>query len=151
MSAAGGRLADTERAYRRVLELAPREYDALEGLGALLLSQRRLEEAEPFARRAIDVSSGSASAHLLLARVLGAQKRWTDALGEAKRACDLDPSRADAWITLGALWTDSGEPERSLEAFDRAAQAGGDPRTLDAVRRLARRALEAKSGGAPAR
>ena len=151
VNAAAGRVADAERAYRRVLELAPREYGALEGLGVLLLSQRRVDEAEPVARRAAEVSAGSGPAHLLLARVLGAKRRWTEALGEANRACDLDPSRPDAWITLGALWTDSGKPERSLEAFDRAERAGADPRALAAVRGLALRALEAKSGGDRAR
>jgi len=149
--AAVGRLADAERAYRRVLALAPREYDALEGLAALLLSERKLDEAETLTRAAAGVSPQSQSAHLLLARVLGAKSRWTEALEEAKRSCDLDPSRADAWITLGALWTDSGEPERSREAFDRAEQAGADPRRLAVVRGLAARALETKSGRALAR
>ena len=151
VSAAGGRLTDAEHAYRRVLALAPREYDALQGLGALLLSERRLDEAEPLARRAAEVSPASAPAHLLLARVLGAKKRWTEALDEGRRACDLDPSSPDAWITLGALWTDSGDPQRSLEALDRAQGAGADPRTLGAVRGLALRALEMQSGRAPAR
>jgi tetratricopeptide (TPR) repeat protein len=144
-SAAAGRIPEAERAYRRALALAPREYDAVEGLAVLLLSQRRLEEAETLARRASEVSPESPSAHLLFARVLGAESRWTEALEEAKRACDLDPSRADAWITLGALWTDSAEPEHALEAFDRAERAGADPRSVEAGRRLATRALEAEA------
>jgi tetratricopeptide (TPR) repeat protein len=144
-TAAAGRLNDAESAYRRVLALAPNEFDALQELCALLLSQRRLDEAERLARRAVEVTVESPSAHLLLARVLGAKSRWTGALEEAKRSCDLDPSGADAWITLGALRTDSGEPERSGEAFDRAEQAGADPRKLEAARRYAAGALEAKS------
>ncbi|HEY6147940.1 MAG TPA: tetratricopeptide repeat protein, partial [Thermoanaerobaculia bacterium] len=144
-SAAAGRLDDAERAYRRVLALAPKELEAMQGLGALLLSQRRLDEAESLAREAAAVSVESPSAHLLLARVLGAKSRWTEALEEAKRSCDLDPSGADAWITLGVLWTDSGEPKRSREAFDRAERAGADPRRLEAARRYAARALEMKS------
>jgi tetratricopeptide (TPR) repeat protein len=151
VDAAAGRVPDAERAYRRVLGLAPREYDALEGLGALLLSERKLDEAETLARRAAEISADSAAAHLLLARVLGAQRRWTEALQEANRACELDPARADAWFTLGVLWTDGGNPERSLEAFDRAERAGADPRKVEVARQHALRALDVKSGRTRAR
>ncbi|MDQ6894171.1 MAG: tetratricopeptide repeat protein [Acidobacteriota bacterium] len=135
--ARGGRYPEAERAYRKALEVGPREPDAVEELASLLLRVDRPRDAESLIARWKAGAPATPQMHLLLARALGSERRWPEAIAEARRAVDLDPSRGDAWLTLGMLETDRGDSPAALEAFRRAEADGADRRRVGVGRALA--------------
>lgn len=97
---AAGRDAEAERAYRRALDVAPDDVDALNNLAWLLfVGGRGLDEAESLARRAAS-GAGAERPRVLdtLARILGARGRCDEAeetFAEAQALEALSPARRD--------------------------------------------------------
>jgi len=77
IEAAAGRWADAERTYRRALEHAPDDPDALNNLAVALLRQgRKLDEAESLALRAVTAAAADDSvAKSTLAEVRAARDK----------------------------------------------------------------------------
>jgi tetratricopeptide (TPR) repeat protein len=93
--------AEAESAYRRALDLAPADVDALNNLAWLLLGQgRRLEEAEALAERAARAAAGSDRVLVLdtLARIQAARGRCA----EATRTLDGATSDSDSTVEGGS-------------------------------------------------
>lgn len=98
---AQGNQSGAERAFRRALEHAPDDPDALNNLAWLLLQRgTQLEEAEALARAAAPLAGSDRPLVLdTLARVLGAQGRCDQAdavFAEALMTPGLDPARSEA-------------------------------------------------------
>ncbi|MGS0892691.1 tetratricopeptide repeat protein [Burkholderia stagnalis] len=96
------RLADAEAAWRRALDAAPDFDPAYEGLGALLMSQARLPEAEALCRQQIEfVRPLRAPHHHRFGKVLEALGRLDDAEHAFGQALLIEPRHADALNDLG--------------------------------------------------
>jgi tetratricopeptide (TPR) repeat protein len=80
-----------ETAYRRALELHPRDAVALFNLGNLLQRAGRLDEAERAYEGAVAAEPGLGRAHFELARVRILQERPAEALPHARRAVEFLP------------------------------------------------------------
>jgi tetratricopeptide (TPR) repeat protein len=90
---------EAESAYRRALDLAPADVDALNNLAWLLLGEgRRLEEAEALAERAAQASAGPDRVLVLdtLARIQAARGRCAEA------ARTLDGAESDPTVEGGS-------------------------------------------------
>ena len=112
-----GDLAGAEHAYRRVLELDPRNASALSHLAFFERGRGRLEAACSFSSRAVESAPGDASARSNLATLLQELGRLPEALVQYREALRIDPSHLSARYNLGKVLQRLGEFEAAAECF----------------------------------
>lgn len=99
-----GRVDEAIAAWRKALELEPKDGKALNNLGGLLMRQGRFEEAELSLRQAIASEPDTSSAHDNLALILFRKGNAAEAMRLWQRAIELDPLSLEAHSNLaGAL------------------------------------------------
>jgi tetratricopeptide (TPR) repeat protein len=134
---ASGNVPDAIRAYEELLAAYPDRPDGWYNLGYLLRCARRFEEslaayAQALARgvdRPEDVRVNRAA---ILSEYL---ERADEAEAELKAALELDPGHLVAWLNLGTLYEDRGDPVSAGDAYRRASSI--DPANGRALARLA--------------
>ena len=89
-------------------------------LGALLASQERYREAEPFLRAATKIPPASAATLYNYGLTLQNLGRPRDALAAFENALTRNPGSADAWFGRGSVLQESGKAEEAIACFDRA-------------------------------
>ncbi|WP_233345547.1 tetratricopeptide repeat protein [Burkholderia cepacia] len=98
------RLADAEAWWRRAIDAMPAFEPACDGLGALLVSQGRLPDAEALLRRQLaSVTPLRASHHHRFGKVLEALGRLDEAEQAFGQALLIEPQSADVLTDLGNL------------------------------------------------
>jgi predicted TPR repeat methyltransferase len=128
----GGRLAEAERLYLRLLGAAPGHYDTLQMLGFLRYEQGRLPEALSLLGAAVKVNSGSAAAHMNYAVVLDAQRRREEALAHYDQALRIKPDYAEAHFNRGIALLHLKRPAEALASFE--ALLSLNPRDVEALK-----------------
>jgi predicted O-linked N-acetylglucosamine transferase (SPINDLY family) len=98
----GGRLAQAEACYRRVLEREPENVDALHFLGVVAYQRGEHEQAERLIARALSLNAANAPAQNNLGNVLRERGRAEEAMAAYRRALELAPDYLDAHLNLGA-------------------------------------------------
>ncbi len=117
-----GLFTDAETETRRALESVP-SAQQWNNLGALMLDQRRNEDAREALMRALELQPNMVAAHANLGRLLMNEDRPADALPDLSAAAHADPRPA----TLAAL----AEASRRAGLLDDARQAINQVLTLD--------------------
>jgi protein O-GlcNAc transferase len=117
-----GKLAEAEQLYRQALAPTPDHSDANNGLGVLLMSTNRCEQAIAHFQQAIASRPEFAAAHANLAIAFSAIGRLDEAVAACRRAIELNPNYAEAHGILGNALRKLGRHEESIAA-GRAALA----------------------------
>ncbi|TPN85530.1 GNAT family N-acetyltransferase [Mesorhizobium sp. CU2] len=91
-----GNLAEAERMYREILDVDPGHFDVRYLLGALLLQQRRYEEAERQIGLAIEIRPDVPAAHYNRGLALAKLDRIEDALANLDNCMGLEPNHSQA-------------------------------------------------------
>lgn len=107
---------------RHALMLDPRHVPALIGLGNLLHTLRRFDEAIEAFQRALAVAPQLTGLHLNLAVALQASKRLGQALAHCRAAVAAMPESAPAHCTLATMLQLAGDLESAEEALRAAVQ-----------------------------
>lgn len=105
-----------EATCRRILEREPANQLAFGWLGIAAAGQHRDEEAVSFFRRAPE----RAGLHVQIALALHRLGNDDEAIAELERATSLRPNLAVAWLTLGEIHSQHGNPARAVSALRRA-------------------------------
>jgi protein O-GlcNAc transferase len=92
-----GLLSEAERVYREVLEIDPRQFDALHLLGLIHYQRGACAEALRDIDRALAVKPDIAAAHNSRAAVLNGLKRFEEAVASCERAISLKPEYGEAF------------------------------------------------------
>ncbi|RZT04086.1 Predicted methyltransferase, contains TPR repeat [Duganella sp. CF402] len=117
-----GRLEPAQALYRQVLELNPRQFDALHLLGVIARQQGDFNAAIELISRALDLDNAQATAHCNLGVALLDAGRVDEALASHERALALNPSYALAWSNRGNALRRLGRLNEALDSYQRAVQ-----------------------------
>ncbi|MDX6694868.1 MAG: hypothetical protein QOF02_2471 [Blastocatellia bacterium] len=120
--------AQAEQAYRKALQLNPREWRASYGLGNVYTDQQRWEESEKYYRQAVASDQQNADLHIALSYVLvqprsggAGARRLAEAESSARRAIQLQETNAIAHDRLGVALEARGLAVSDTEAAYRRA------------------------------
>ena len=115
-----GHLVEAETHYRRILELAPDQADALHLLGGLAYQLARYGEAIELIDRAIEHRGADPSYHCTRGLVLQGLGRLDEALGSYDYALVLNPHDTAALINRGLALAALGRFAEAVQSYDRA-------------------------------
>nr|WP_315394803.1 tetratricopeptide repeat protein [uncultured Duganella sp.] len=125
-----GRLEPAQALYRQVLELNPRQFDALHLLGVIARQQGDPTQAIALIAQAIAIDDQQAKAHANLGAALLDAGRADEALASHERAIALLPRYAMAWSNRGNALRRLGRTDDALLSYQRALEI--DPRYAEA-------------------
>ena len=117
-----GRLQPAQALYRQVLELNPRQFDALHLLGVLARQQGDAAQAIALISQAIAIDGRQAKAHANLGVALMDAGRAQEALASYDRAIALLSDYAMAWSNRGNALRKLGRPGEALQSYQRALE-----------------------------
>jgi predicted TPR repeat methyltransferase len=121
-----GRLDAAAALYRRVLDGAPRQFDALHLLGVIERQRGDPARAAELIGAALRIDPRQARAHCNLGAALQDLERPAEALASYDAALRIDPRYALAWNNRGNALRRLGRPGEALDSYERALgiQAG---------------------------
>ncbi len=117
-----GDFGSGEKAFRRALAAAPFEEEPRAQLGNLLLTQRRLDEAETLYREGLRLHPQSSELHFGLGNSLALAGRMNDAIAELEKALALAPDAPMVLNSLGFAYGQTGNSEKALALLRRSLE-----------------------------
>lgn len=137
----GGRFAEAEAGYRRVLRRRPNDADALNFLGMMRVQTGELGQGLELLRRSVKSQPRNPHAWTNLGNALTANKALDEALAAFATATELAPTMAEAWFNRGVCARRLKRGEEALECFRKAVEHGpGYAAAYEALARLLSRA-----------
>lgn len=121
-----GRLAEAEQAYRLVLEMHPRNAQAMHLLGLVAFQVDQPAAAAKCVESAIKVDAMQAPFWADLAEIYRALSRMDEAVAAYRRALEINPNMADAWTHFGTMLDTLGEHDEALSCYRKALEV--DPK-----------------------
>lgn len=108
------RFAEAEQAFRRALELDPRNASAHQWLAELLMLSRRFPEAEAEMQLALELEPLNAAVHKNRGKVLYYARRYSEAAAAYSKAIELDPGQPWAYQGLAYAQARLGQLDEAL-------------------------------------
>jgi predicted TPR repeat methyltransferase len=121
-----GSLAEAESVYRRILESAPENLNALHFLGLLCHQQGRKTEAASLIERILSLDPQNADAHNNLGNVLEGLGKASEAEACYRKAIALRPEHAPAHNNLGVVLMSKRQVAEAVAAYRRAVALAPD-------------------------
>ncbi|MGN6369561.1 MAG: O-linked N-acetylglucosamine transferase family protein [Phycisphaerae bacterium] len=115
-----GRMANAEPLFRQVLQVRPREADALYGLGIICLRTGRRGEAAEVLQQLVAIKPLSVEAHANLGAALLSLDRGAEALSAIETALRLRPQDPALHCNLGFVLKSLGRNEEAAARFREA-------------------------------
>lgn len=129
--------SESEREFRRAIELNPQLASARTFYGLLLASLGRSDEAIAEARRGAELDPLSPVGQMGLSWTLYFARRFREALEQVQRVLQVDPEWAEAKAALVTNYEQLGEYDKALAAFERTGSCFGCRiHDMNAVRRV---------------
>jgi rhomboid protease GluP len=119
--------ANAEVEFKRVVELDPRDEDALYSLGYTELELKRPGEARAAFGQMLNLNPKSADAHFGLAAVFSFENKYSEALGEYQRTVQLDPEYEGVYYEMGLMQSKMGRNNDAVQSFLKQRDVGDDP------------------------
>jgi tetratricopeptide (TPR) repeat protein len=117
-----GQLTRARAAYREILDVEPRHFDALHLSGVIALQMNEPTVALELIGRAIGINPGGAAAHCNRGSALEALGRLEAALASFEHAVSIDPKHVEAQFNRANVLDKLGRLEPALAAYDRAIE-----------------------------
>jgi len=121
--------------YREAIRLEPEYGQALTGLGALLLMEKRVEEAQSLFEKALSVDPNHATALVNLATIDRSRGDNESALNRLRKVIARNPDYAQAHLNLGSLLASMKKYDEAIQYLSKAMQL--DPKLEAAYLNLA--------------
>ncbi len=115
-----GQLDEAEKAYKKILQTWPDQFDALHLYGMLQFQRGRADEALKLIVRAIKMEPRNADAHSNLGMVLATLRRNAEAMASFDKALALEPHNLGALANRGRALVEAGRAEEGLASLNKA-------------------------------
>ena len=109
VATAQGEFEEAKKLYQAAIKVNPEYGQALTGLGALFLMEKRLDLAQPFFEKALAIDPNHATALINLAMIDRSRGNQARALERLNRVVELNPDYTAARLNLGSLYASMGE------------------------------------------
>jgi tetratricopeptide (TPR) repeat protein len=119
-SAQQGDLKTAEDAWRKSIQIDPKNPEVHSNLGVLLQRQGKLDEATSQYREALRLKSDDVETVMKLAVALGQQKKFDEAIAQSQTAIRLKPDFAPAYMVLAAAFSEQGKADQAIESLKKA-------------------------------
>lgn len=119
-SAKQGDAKSAEAAWRKSIELDPKNPKYHANLGVLLQSQGKLDEGITELKEAIRLNPNDAENHLKLAVAYGQQKKLDEAMTQAQEALRVKPDFAPAHVVMAAVSSAQGKQDDAVASLKTA-------------------------------
>ena len=116
-----GSYDEAASAFRKQLDVDPFDEHANDYLGLALENQQKFPDAIAAFRKQIEANPLDLVAHAALGSIFLQQHLYPDAVPELEKATILSPDNAQLQVSLGQAYIGSGQQEKGLAAFDKAA------------------------------
>lgn len=103
--------------YERALAIDNANFDALNGLINLYVSQQRIDQAHARVDQALTAQPNYAALHYLKAQVYGFERNAAGAEGELRRTLEIEPNYLPAYFALGALFVNMNRQEQAIAEY----------------------------------
>ena len=115
-------LRKAEQIYQQVLQVSPRNADALNLLGFLAYQSGKCEVAANLITKAIEVDPNQSIFFINLGLVRQSQGELEKSIGAYHKAIEINPNDSDVYNNLGNTLQEQGELEKSIEAYHKAIE-----------------------------
>ncbi|MEO8434658.1 MAG: tetratricopeptide repeat protein [Pyrinomonadaceae bacterium] len=112
--------------YQNALSIDGANYNALNGLINIYVSQGHPEQAHARVDQALGSQSNNASLHFLKAQVYGFEKNAQGAESELRRALEIDANYLPAYSALGALFVNTSQRDRAIAEYQKIVERKPD-------------------------
>ena len=120
IATAQGKIGEAKKLYQEALRTNPEYGQALTGLGALFLMEKRFDLAQPLFEKALAVDPNHATALINLAMIDQARGRQESALEKLNRVVEMNPDYGAARLNLGSLYASMGEFPAAVVQLEKA-------------------------------
>lgn len=120
IATAQGKIGDAKKLYQEAIRTNPEYGQALTGLGALFLMEKRFDLAQPLFEKALAVDSNHATALINLAMIDQARGRQESALEKLNRVVKMNPDYGAARLNLGSLYASMGKFPSAIAQLEKA-------------------------------
>ena len=117
-----GQLQSAEQIYQQVLQISPRNADALNLLGFLAYQVGRCEVAANLISKAIEVDSKQYIFFINLGLVRQEQGELDKSIEAYHKAIEINPNDSDVYNNLGNTLQEQGELDKSIETYHKAIE-----------------------------
>jgi eukaryotic-like serine/threonine-protein kinase len=117
--------AEADRHYKRAIELAPNDVNALRYYSFYLGYTGRAHEGLPIAERAASLDPASPNAQMNVGVILNFAGRFDDAVTRLEQTLELDPNFSFAHAMLGLSYLGKQMPERAVAELKKARDVAG--------------------------
>jgi len=121
-----GRLDDSQRAYKRAVELDPELSVANYNLARLYIEEGRYDEAEAILKELVTDDSDNTILHETLGWLAYSRGDPEAALASYRTSIDLGAGNAAVWYNIGLIERDRNNNTEALKAFDQAVYYSPD-------------------------
>ena len=108
--------------YQAALRLEPAYGEALTGLGALLLMEKRVAEAQPLFEKALSIDPNHAAALINMAMIDQARGDRDSALQRLRKVVARNPDYAEAHLNLGSLLGSMKKHDEAIQHLTKAVE-----------------------------
>ena len=126
--------------YRAAIRMDPEYGEALNGLGGMLIRQKRIDEAEPLFEKALSIDPNHATALINLALINRFRGDNENALQLLRKVIARNPDYAEAHLNIGSLLAAMKKHDEAIQHLSQAIRL--DPKMESAYLNLAAAYIE---------
>jgi tetratricopeptide (TPR) repeat protein len=111
---------------KRTLAVTENNYTAYNNMGAILMEQKKYDEALPCLQKALEIRPGYYLAIANMANAMRDLHQYDNALAYIDKALKEQPYEGLAYFIQGRIFSDMGNPDAALSAYKKAAKLDPD-------------------------
>ncbi len=112
-----------EDSYRKALEFNPKNSDAYNGIGSVLIRKGQVEEAFSYFNKALEMDPKNKAVYFNLGLALSEQGNLNEAIRYYNQALEIDPNYTDALCNMGVIFASMGRVDEATVYYNKALES----------------------------